>query len=267
MEGCVTYTFGDVAENHVGMQKIGYFHAQGFQPRDLDHAQTYFEERSYACERIDLKEALVGLEFYEKAQDASLLIVRKGVKTFANPNEMWQEAKDLEWDTKAKMRGRVVNKRARYNLCFGFTSQEPDYANGKGRIVALKDVPMLNEVHTHLSEVLDEAGTHLFVEGNLYYDTRNCGIGYHGDSERRKVVAVRLGVSMPLCYQWYLQSEPIGPTITKELHHGDLYIMSEKAVGTDWKRRKIPTLRHAAGCKKYITPEEYSVNIIERICK
>ena len=31
------------------------------------------------------------------------------------------------------------------------------------------------------------------------------------------------------------------------LNHGDIYIMSEKSVGNDWKRRKIPTLRHAAG--------------------
>ena len=27
--------------------------------------------------------------------------------------------------------------------------------------------------------------------------------------------------------------------------------MSEKSVGTDWKRRNIYTLRHAAGSKKY----------------
>jgi hypothetical protein len=35
------------------------------------------------------------------------------------------------------------------------------------------------------------------------------------------------------------------------LNHGDIYIMSDKAVGYDWKKRKIPTLRHAAGCKKF----------------
>jgi hypothetical protein len=35
------------------------------------------------------------------------------------------------------------------------------------------------------------------------------------------------------------------------LNHGDLYVMSEKAVGQDWKRKVIPTLRHAAGAKKY----------------
>ena len=30
------------------------------------------------------------------------------------------------------------------------------------------------------------------------------------------------------------------------------FMMSEKAVGRDWKRKSIPTLRHAAGCDKYI---------------
>lgn len=30
-----------------------------------------------------------------------------------------------------------------------------------------------------------------------------------------------------------------------------MYVMSEKAVGTDWKMSKIPTLRHATGCKKF----------------
>ena len=28
---------------------------------------------------------------------------------------------------------------------------------------------------------------------------------------------------------------------------GDIYIMSEKAVGQDWRKRNIYTLRHAAG--------------------
>ena len=28
--------------------------------------------------------------------------------------------------------------------------------------------------------------------------------------------------------------------------------MSEKAVGTDWKRSSILSIRHAAGCEKYL---------------
>ena len=33
----------------------------------------------------------------------------------------------------------------------------------------------------------------LMAEGNYYFDTTKCGIGFHGDTERRKVVAVRTG--------------------------------------------------------------------------
>jgi hypothetical protein len=31
-----------------------------------------------------------------------------------------------------------------------------------------------------------------------------------------------------------------------------MYVMSEKAVGTDWKSSKFFTLRHATGCAKYV---------------
>ena len=41
-------------------------------------------------------------------------------------------------------------------------------------------------------------------EGNYYYDIKKCGIGFHGDAERRKVVGIRLGDSIPLHFQWFL---------------------------------------------------------------
>jgi len=56
---------------------------------------------------------------------------------------------------------------------------------------------------------------------------------------------------MSLHFQWYQNSKPIGENICFELYSGDFYIMSAKAVGQDWQKRLIPTLRHAAGCKKY----------------
>lgn len=37
-----------------------------------------------------------------------------------------------------------------------------------------------------------------------------------------------------------------------------VYIMSEKAVGTDWKHSSIPTMRHAAGCRKYTNLDKYN---------
>ena len=37
-----------------------------------------------------------------------------------------------------------------------------------------------------------------------------------------------------------------------KLNHGDIYIMSEKATGYDWKQRSKVRVVHAAGHIKYI---------------
>jgi hypothetical protein len=63
---------------------------------------------------------------------------------------------------------------------------------------------------------------------------------------------MRLGASLPLHYKWFLRSKPIGQRVEIMLNHGDLYIMSEKATGHDWKLRKTATLRHAAGSQKFL---------------
>ena len=63
-------------------------------------------------------------------------------------------------------------------------------------------------------------------------------------------MGVRLGPGahgMPLKYQWYQNHRAVGRTGRIMLNPGDIYIMSEKAVGFDWKRSSILTLRHAAG--------------------
>ena len=90
----------------------------------------------------------------------------------------------------------------------------------------------------------------LFIERSkiMYYDIKKCYIGFHGDTERKIVMAVRLGATIPIHYRWYQEGKPIeGKEWSININDGDMYIMSDKAVGTDWKRRKIKTLRHAAG--------------------
>ena len=39
----------------------------------------------------------------------------------------------------------------------------------------------------------------------------------------------------------------MGTRLEVTLHHGDMYFMSHKAVGNDWLKKSIFTLRHAAG--------------------
>ena len=247
---CVTITFGDVAENHVGMQKIGNMRDAGFTTAELMLAKSRYESFDYKCELIRLSSVCTHPKYAGTLfDDASVLIIRDFTRCWSN--EILQRQFTLAWDTKAKMHGRVVNKHARYNICYSDVAQEADYENGKGTVVSFDSLPKLSQVRGCLPNYLGEKARELNAEGNLYYDISKCGIGWHGDAERKIVIALRLGKTMPLAYQWYLQSEPIGPRVGITLGHGDMYVMSEKATGFDWKKRSIATLRHSAGCHKY----------------
>lgn len=52
---------------------------------------------------------------------------------------------------------------------------------------------------------------------------------------------------MPLHYQWYYKGAPVGDRVKLMIGEGDMYIMSTKASGFDWKKKNILTIRHAAG--------------------
>jgi hypothetical protein len=264
----ITLTFGDMAENHVGMEQIGSMVAEG-EGFDL----TYLKTVQASMEAIGCTCELVGLSGGELSLDplpaAYVLVIRQGVPALlshANGGnrkhsnsqlQLFQEQKALAYDTKAFMYGRVVDKHARWNLCFDEKGREPDYAAGKGRIVGYNEVPLLNTLKGQIEQLMGPKSSNLKIESNYYYDTNKCGIGFHGDSERRKVIGVRIGYSStPMHWQWYHKGEPIGERIIIPLKPGDMYLMSEKAVGTDWKKKTIPTLRHATGSDKFTTIKE-----------
>lgn len=240
----ITITFGEVCENHVGNQQIGSIKDKGYTPEELDLIFSKFAKKGYECQLYDLT-ALIEEDI--SLEPAELLVVKNGVKYFTEPDDLFEALKPLPWDTKAKMRGRVVNKRARYNLCFADQHQAPNYENGEGTIIAFNEVEQLNKMRSKLPKILSEKSANLFAEGNYYYDVKKTYIGFHGDAERRIVLACRLGESFPLSYQWYHRSKPVGDRFDVTLGHGDLYVMSEKAVGNDWKKSSKYTLRHAAG--------------------
>jgi len=247
----ITLTFGDQAENNTGMEQIGQLSKEGFSLKDLQDAQKKIPSK-YTTELIHLNPHLP--KSYQ-ADDAYILIVRKGIEALlktVDATALFNEQAALPVDKKAFMRGRVVNKIARHNLCFADYDQDPDYTNKKGTIIKFTKMKYTNELREAFPSILGSKAKKLMGEGNYYYDATQCGVGFHGDAERRKVIGIRLGVSMPLEYQWFYQGKSVGTRQKLTLNHGDFYVMSEKAVGTDWKRRVIPTLRHAAGCAKYL---------------
>lgn len=253
LSATITLTYGEQSENHKGMQINGSGLAEeGLTKADLEATKQALEKEGLVCELVDLNEA------YESPYEACVLVIREGVnyllkETGKDANHLTAEQVALDWDTKAFMYGGVKNKKARHNLCYSDYSQEPDYEQKKGRVVAFDDIPLTKCLRDNFPKILGEKASNLEAEGNLYYDINKCGIGFHGDSERKIVIAVRLGATLPLDYQWFHEGEPVGDRVELVINHGDVYIMNEKATGYDWRKKKIPTLRHAAGAKSYRT--------------
>jgi len=262
----IAITCGEQSENHVGMEIHGSgLSNYGFSEKDLISWKNKFEEMGALCELYDLKDNFLKspdiMDVIDLVDDAYILIIRNGINALLNKtdgninnsNDMFNECLSVNWDKKYydARRKKVLNKHARYNNCFGDTGQNADLENKKGTIVAYSDVPILNKWKTNLSTFI--CGDNLQAEGNLYYDVNKCGIGFHGDSERKKVIAASLGASTEIHWQWFFNSKPIGDRFKIQVNCGDIYIMSDKATGHDWKKRTKITLRHAAGCDKYVT--------------
>lgn len=253
-KGAITITFGEQVENGVNMEKIGSIHKRGFLVEELEEAAEKFRNKGYEVICFSLNE-LLPKSLREQSENANVLVVRDGLREFANPDNLFKEHISLSWDKKKLERGVVKNSQARYNLCYSDYSQEPDYEHGKGRVYSFEELPHLKKVREGLPKFLGKKAYNLHAEGNYYYDVSlkkegKCGIGWHGDAERKIVIGGRLGPGFPIEWNWYHRFNPVGIRFHLELYHGDFYVMSEKTTGFDWKKSSILTLRHAAGNKK-----------------
>ena len=252
----LTFTFGDSGENHVGMEIIGdqVKIGSGFNYSDFIKAQEKLKD--YKTELYNLSDLIdqPDKQTNKQIDEAYLLVVRN----FLSEKEaslVYEENTKYEWDSKyfCTRRKKVLNKHARRNVMFADNAQIPDYENKKGTIIAWKDVPTLFTIRDRLPNYFSDKASNLICEGNRYYDIRKTGIGYHGDTERRKVIGLRIGATIPLKFKWWHRNKSIGKLLELDLNNGDLYLMSEKCTGNDWKRSSIKTIRHSAGCAKYTT--------------
>ena len=256
----ITLTFGESAENHKGMQVLGSIASRGITITELATVKSQFEKLGFQCQIYDLttipmlaatnSTSNTPNTLPQKLEPAQLLIIKSAI---TNSAEVYEEQMRFPRDTKALMYGRVVNKKARHNLCFSDFDQAPDDTSGRGTVINFCRTPLLAAIRASLPEITKLPQlVALQCEANYYYDTSKTYIGWHGDSERRIVVGIRLGATFPLHYRWYHKGAPISQVLTLSLEDGDMYIMSDKATGNDWKYSSRPTLRHAAGDLKWI---------------
>ena len=254
-----TVTFCDVGENGPGMQQIGASAREGnfVHPSDLEKMKESFESKFGGSAKLYELQDRLPTALQSEARRATVLVLRNFANTVVGDGTadgLWDEVRRMrehgETDCKVWMRGAVKAKHARHNNVIADFEQSPDYENKAGTVVAFARFQYHELLRKVLRTWLNQPATALVAELNYYFDVGKCGIGFHGDGERDIVAGVRLGEAtkhMPLFYQAYHQGAPVGKLTTISLQHGDVYVMSHVAVGTDWKRRKVVTWRHAAG--------------------
>ena len=279
----ISLTMAPGGENHRGNQLIGRMpiKGEGFKYSDIDiMGEQIRKSMGDNVEVLNLNN-LSGVEVINglNNEDQARVLILRNWASKDKTEQIYKECVEDKWDSKyldpnkyrteikdgkeVKVRGKVMNKLARTNLCYvAGMSQEPEYIEGKGTIVDLNTKSTLNSevlrLRTTLQEALVEGGSDSkveinVVEGNRYYDLKKTGIGFHGDTERVVVICLTIGGGggYPMRFQWFKDGMPIGNSIDLALNDGDVYIMSEKSVGADWKLRSKYTLRHAAGAEKY----------------
>jgi len=279
MKRAICITNGEQGENHAGMQMIGKGLADnGYTLKDALKFKEKFESMGGTAILYDLKEECLGERKDECKEEAYVLKFQAGVNVLLwnkiekevekackknviikeklfekyNAEKLFEEQFTFEWDKKYwdTRRSKVLNKNARWNVCYGEKGQEPDYENKKGTVIAYSQCKVMQSWRQELLDLIEELNEDFVAEGNLYYNVLKTGIGFHGDAERRKVVAGNFcdkGIIRELNYIAYLKSERIGKRFRMELKNGDMYIMIGSAAGTDWKKRNTITFRHAAG--------------------
>lgn len=248
----IAITFGDAGENHAGMELLGTLgeKGSGFTIDDLDKLKKYFEKKEFETEYINLN---------IENEKAGVLIIRNYINE-EKQIEIYNELTKLDWDKKYydTRRKKVLNKHARSNIVLlEGIEQDSDYENKKGTIIdsnKLKKFKKFKEILCKtINKKCDNKADNLIAEGNRYFDLKKCGIGFHGDAERTRVICLSLGAdNYPLRWIWYYKNKPVSDYFEIKLNSGDVYIMCEKAVGQEWKKSSIYTLRHAAGSVKYI---------------
>lgn len=250
----ITLTFGEQAVNRAKDADKKKLAPAGFQVPELwAVAEAYAEAHGAgAAEVYELN-----IPELPTAEPAAVLVLRGGVDALLGPGgaeRLYVEQRAQNVDKREQMYKKVVTLRARWKLLYDEAGAEPDYEAGRGRVVAFESVPELQALREALPALLGPLAGGLRGEGNFYFSPRGT-IGFHGDTERKIVVAARLGAaaSLPLHYQWYSGGAAVGARRTIQLRAGDIYVMSEKATGYDWRRHKaadggpLATLRHAAG--------------------
>lgn len=246
-------TLGEQSEIHVGCPIYGNGLAEeGFTLEELDDVNSQLPDSEVTRFHHILPSSV------QQNNRACLLLIRNGINTIMNDqyyaDDMLDEQNNISYDRKYfdSRKKKMLNKVARYNTVFGDEHVDHSEDYYQSTITSYDEVPLFRDFRKKLPDIFGQKAINLNAEGNHYYQ-KTSGIGFHGDVERKIVICVSLGESTTLRFYWRPpgSSECYGQSFDFRVKHGDIYVMSEKATGHDWKKRSGYRLVHGAGNEKY----------------
>lgn len=255
-------TFGEQSEIRAGGEKHGNgLVDKGFDVDELSNVLS--NELMGPLSQLELLHKRLPVGEQDKPEhQAAVLLIKGGVNAMMGDSgyadRLLAEQNQTEYDKMyydARFK-KTLNLRARHNTVFGEVGRIHTDDYKVSSVISWQDVPLLSAFRQKLPTFFGPKAVNLQGEGNHYYDQRKCGIGFHGDAERRIVICASLGETTTLRFKWRPPHSVEGEFSTEpcdiRVEHGDVYVMSDKATGHDWKRRSIYRLVHGAGCPKYI---------------
>ena len=214
----------------------------GLSPAHLRAVCETLKQQGLDCEIVELTPHCP-----VPAEEACALVVRGWSPETADA--ALKSTASIAYDTFMYMHGKVKNAHTRHLVFAAERARDPERERGVHTVLPWSGLEAMDRARAFISGALDTQ--HLKAGCVLKYpDINRSGIGWHGDGERRITVLYRVGAASarrPIHLMWFQKGEAVCAPISIPLGHGDFFVPSAKAVGTDWKLRNKPTLRHATG--------------------
>ena len=280
-------TYSCFAEGHVGMKIEKNQIAKDGKNRPLNFDDFWYLRNMLLQDKVipvgsDTNYKLFGNDLPGSnggEPTAYVLVLKDGMTSFGvDKDKLLYQIQNIPIADKQMLNTRqkkVMNKHKRHNFNIGDKIISADIANGQSTLYNfncsfLSEAKKLRDAFTNLVEKYDhpsrKLGTlnNLLAEANVYYKDEYkknnfCGIGYHGDTERPRspVIGCNVGADRYLSFRAFHKNRYFNDhEVRIKLEHGDIYFMSEHAVGCNWKKSSQVVFRHRAGSLKFLEKDD-----------
>jgi len=199
---------------------------QGLSHDDLQRAQRKFESAGCSCRFVHLHMLLPEMVRIVQGSrvDAHILLVRGGARALMGSD---QACNDL------------LSEQLKLHV---------DKGENLHRILLKDDQIKLNRLRSALPNFFPSGIESLTTDAYKYFEPNKNGFSYQGS---RQVICVNLGHSLKVDFHWFHQGNPEGKPFHASMDHGDIYILSTKAMGADWEKKGVYSVQHAMGAQKF----------------